>query len=81
MLVIYDKPSCTRRRSGRASPGTTNEAHSADTGLAAAEIRVAGEHGVREGIQNILAEFDLTMALAGCVTLDDVANAILERVV
>jgi lactate 2-monooxygenase len=44
-------------------------------------LAIAGEHGVREVIQNILAEFDLTMALAGCVTLEDVANVALERVV
>jgi len=44
-------------------------------------LAIAGEHGVREVIQNILAEFDLTMALAGCATLEDVANATLERVV
>ena len=44
-------------------------------------LAIAGEHGVREVIQNILAEFDLTMALAGCTTLEDVANAALERVV
>jgi lactate 2-monooxygenase len=43
-------------------------------------LAVAGEQGVREVIQNILAEFDLTMALAGCATLEDVANAALERV-
>ena len=44
-------------------------------------LAIAGEHGVREVIQNILAEFDLTMALAGCATLEDVAHATLERVV
>ncbi len=44
-------------------------------------LAIAGEQGVREVIQNILAEFDLTMALAGCATLEDVANAALERVV
>ncbi|MBV8273680.1 MAG: alpha-hydroxy-acid oxidizing protein, partial [Verrucomicrobia bacterium] len=44
-------------------------------------LAIAGEHGVREVIQNILAEFDLTMALAGCATLEDVAGAALERVV
>jgi lactate 2-monooxygenase len=44
-------------------------------------LAIAGEQGVREVIQNILAEFDLTMALAGCTTLADVANAALERVV
>ncbi|MBV9876960.1 MAG: alpha-hydroxy-acid oxidizing protein [Verrucomicrobia bacterium] len=43
-------------------------------------LAIAGEHGVRELIQNILAEFDLTMALTGCATLADVANAALERV-
>jgi lactate 2-monooxygenase len=42
-------------------------------------LAIAGEHGVREAIQNILAEFDLTMALTGCATLVDVANAVLER--
>jgi len=43
-------------------------------------LAIAGEHGVREVIQNILAEFDLTMALTGCATLADVANATLQRV-
>ena len=44
-------------------------------------LAIAGEHGIREVIQNILAEFDLTMVLTGCATLEDVANAALERVV
>jgi lactate 2-monooxygenase len=44
-------------------------------------LAIAGEQGVREVIQNILAEFDLTVALAGCTTLEDVANAPLKRVV
>ena len=44
-------------------------------------LAIAGEHGVREVIQNVLADFDLTMALAGCATLADVASAALERVV
>ena len=43
-------------------------------------LAIAGEQGVREVIQNILAEFDLTMALAGCATLEDVAHAPLERI-
>jgi lactate 2-monooxygenase len=43
-------------------------------------LAIAGERGVREVIQNILAEFDLTMALTGCATLEDVAHAALERV-
>ena len=44
-------------------------------------LAIAGEHGVRQVIQNLLAEFELTMALTGCATLEDVANATLERVV
>jgi isopentenyl diphosphate isomerase/L-lactate dehydrogenase-like FMN-dependent dehydrogenase len=44
-------------------------------------LGIPGEHGVREVIQNLLAEFELTMALTGCATLEDVANATLERVV
>jgi lactate 2-monooxygenase len=43
-------------------------------------LAIAGEQGVREVIQNILAEFDLTMALTGCANLEDVANAALEKV-
>jgi lactate 2-monooxygenase len=43
-------------------------------------LAIAGEQGVREVIQNILAEFDLTMGLAGCATLEDVANSALEGV-
>jgi FMN-dependent dehydrogenase len=43
-------------------------------------LAIAGEQGVREVIQNMLAEFELTMALAGCATLQDVTNAALERV-
>ncbi|MFZ0504976.1 MAG: alpha-hydroxy-acid oxidizing protein, partial [Chthoniobacterales bacterium] len=42
-------------------------------------LGIPGEHGVREVIQNLLAEFELTMALTGCATLEDVANATLER--
>jgi lactate 2-monooxygenase len=44
-------------------------------------LAIAGEHGVREVIQNILAEFDLTMALTGCATLEDVSHAALERAI
>ncbi|MBV8482680.1 MAG: lactate 2-monooxygenase [Verrucomicrobia bacterium] len=42
-------------------------------------LAITGERGVREVIQNILAEFELTMALSGCATLEDVANAALEK--
>jgi lactate 2-monooxygenase len=35
-------------------------------------LAVAGEAGVREVIQNVTAELDLTMGLAGCRTLADV---------
>jgi len=43
-------------------------------------LAIAGEQGVQEVIQNMLAEFELTLALAGCATLQDVTNAVLERV-
>ena len=35
-------------------------------------LALAGEAGVREVIQNLLAEFDLTMGLAGCRAIADV---------
>lgn len=33
---------------------------------------VAGEEGVREVIANLLADFDLTLGLAGCTSVDQV---------
>jgi len=35
-------------------------------------LAIAGESGVREYIQNLRAEFELTMRLAGCRTIDEV---------
>jgi len=37
-------------------------------------LALAGEAGVREVICNLLAEFDLTMGLAGCRSLADLAR-------
>ena len=36
-------------------------------------LGIAGAHGVREVIQNYVADFDLTMGLAGCRSVDEVA--------
>jgi lactate 2-monooxygenase len=38
-------------------------------------LALDGEAGVRAVIQNLLADFDLTMGLAGCASLADVARA------
>jgi len=35
-------------------------------------LALAGEEGVREVIRNLRAEFDLTMGLAGCASLDEI---------
>jgi lactate 2-monooxygenase len=35
-------------------------------------LGVAGEDGVREVIQNFLADFDLTMGLAGCRSIAEI---------
>jgi lactate 2-monooxygenase len=42
-------------------------------------LAVAGEAGVREVIQNFIADFDLTLGLAGCHSLDDVSRESLTR--
>ena len=42
-------------------------------------LGIAGAHGVREVIQNFVADFDLTMGLAGCRSVDEVAAATLVR--
>lgn len=34
-------------------------------------LAVAGETGAREVIRNVIAEFDLTVGLAGCTSLRD----------
>jgi lactate 2-monooxygenase len=42
-------------------------------------LGVAGAQGVREVIQNFVADFDLTMGLAGCRSVDEVAREALVR--
>jgi lactate 2-monooxygenase len=42
-------------------------------------LALAGEEGVREVIRNFLADFDLTMGLAGCRTVVEVTPAMLRR--
>jgi lactate 2-monooxygenase len=36
-------------------------------------LAIAGENGVREVIQNLVAEFDITMALAGCTRCSEIS--------
>jgi isopentenyl diphosphate isomerase/L-lactate dehydrogenase-like FMN-dependent dehydrogenase len=43
-------------------------------------LAVAGEAGVQEVLDNLRAELDLTMALAGCSSLADVGPETLERI-
>ena len=43
-------------------------------------LAVAGEAGVKEVLDNLRAELDLTMALAGCGSLAEVGPETLERV-
>jgi isopentenyl diphosphate isomerase/L-lactate dehydrogenase-like FMN-dependent dehydrogenase len=42
-------------------------------------LAVAGEAGVRDAMQNLLADFDLTMALSGLVSLKELTPEILTR--
>ena len=42
-------------------------------------LGIAGAQGVREVIQNFVADFDLTMGLAGCRSVDEVAAEALVR--
>jgi lactate 2-monooxygenase len=43
-------------------------------------LAIAGENGVREVIQNLAAEFDLTMGLAGCRSVAEIGpEALVER--
>jgi lactate 2-monooxygenase len=37
-------------------------------------LALAGEAGVGEVLGNIIAELELTMALAGCATVDDIGR-------
>ena len=42
-------------------------------------LAIAGERGVREVIRNLIADFDLTMALAGCASITDLTSERLAR--
>ncbi|MFN2468720.1 MAG: alpha-hydroxy-acid oxidizing protein [Gaiellaceae bacterium] len=42
-------------------------------------LAVAGEAGVREVLRNLIAEFDLTMGLAGCASVGEIAPEALAR--
>jgi lactate 2-monooxygenase len=41
-------------------------------------LAAGGEDGVREAIRNLRADFDLTMGLAGCATLDEIGPGSLQ---
>jgi isopentenyl diphosphate isomerase/L-lactate dehydrogenase-like FMN-dependent dehydrogenase len=43
-------------------------------------LAIAGEDGVREVLQNFVADFDLTMALSGCTAVDQIGREALLRV-
>ena len=42
-------------------------------------LAIAGETGVREVIRNVIAEFDLTLALCGLARASDLGPECLER--
>jgi len=43
-------------------------------------LAIAGERGARDVIKNFLADFDLTMGLAGCASVAEIsAEALAER--
>jgi lactate 2-monooxygenase len=42
-------------------------------------LAIAGEEGVREVIRNLVAEFDLTLALAGCASIRELTSERLTR--
>jgi lactate 2-monooxygenase len=42
-------------------------------------LAIAGQQGVSEVIRNVIAEFDLTMGLAGCASVAEVTRAMLVR--
>ena len=42
-------------------------------------LALAGERGVREVIENVLAEFDITLGLAGCSSVREIARDALVR--
>ncbi|HKB56538.1 MAG TPA: lactate 2-monooxygenase [Lacunisphaera sp.] len=41
-------------------------------------LAIAGQHGVEEVISNVLAEFDLTLGLAGCAKVREVTRSALQ---
>jgi lactate 2-monooxygenase len=41
-------------------------------------LAVAGESGVREVIQNFIADFDLTLGLSGCASLEEIGGELIE---
>jgi lactate 2-monooxygenase len=43
-------------------------------------LAIAGEAGVREVLENLVADFDLTMGLAGCRSIDEIGPETLRRV-
>jgi lactate 2-monooxygenase len=43
-------------------------------------LAIAGEDGVREVLQNFVADFDLTMALSGCASVGQIDRDALTRV-
>jgi isopentenyl diphosphate isomerase/L-lactate dehydrogenase-like FMN-dependent dehydrogenase len=42
-------------------------------------LAIAGEEGVREVIENLMADFDLTLGLAGCRSVDEIGRDALVR--
>jgi lactate 2-monooxygenase len=42
-------------------------------------LAIAGQNGVEEVLKNFLADFELTMALAGCKNIPEIASASLQR--
>jgi len=40
-------------------------------------LAIAGEQGVKEVLQNILADFELTLALAGCKSVSEITRSAL----
>ena len=62
---------------GRIEPGSARVTLAREDGQPAA---VAGQAGVREVLENLRAELDLTMALAGCHSLAEVGPETLRDV-
>jgi len=42
-------------------------------------LAIAGEQGVRDVVQNFLADFDLTMGLAGFRSVNELNSSILQE--